>query len=354
MRTNMYTIKYTDISEIVSLRSEWEHLEQGDDMTYFQRYNWNLILANLQQPVNKNIIQFFATIMDGNKAVMIAPISIVKRGRWLKNEAVLFGGGGWSDYMNFVYTKFDAGALKFLFQNIKKRYAVKRFHFECMPESSQIYRYLKSNYIYINENHGICVSLRIPTDEASYMKLLSKNSRQNIRTAINRAAKDGVEFTYNFCDTTIDLQQFIHYRDVRTEERADKQRPSLFVKLRFIIKNIATHLLLQKTTLPALQYAPFIHDSHSRFMSITDTNGNLCAAFNYAPDPKHGSIALMAAATNPKFYKYSPGILLLYHYIIQQIEEGTLRILDFTRGNEKYKYALGGQEHYVSTFDINI
>ena len=74
-------------------------------------------------------------------------------------------------------------------------------------------------------------------------------------------------------------------------------------------------------------------------------DGDLCAFFNYAYDEPHKRIVIMAAGTDLTFARYSPGMLLMYNFIKQCIQEGSYEEIDFTRGDEKYKFALGGKLH---------
>lgn len=52
------------------------------------------------------------------------------------------------------------------------------------------------------------------------------------------------------------------------------------------------------------------------------------------------SLVVMCAGVNPKFARYSPGLLSMYNQIKIFLEEQHLDSIDFTRGNEKYKYDL--------------
>ena len=75
-------------------------------------------------------------------------------------------------------------------------------------------------------------------------------------------------------------------------------------------------------------------------------NGELAAYFNYGLDKYHKRVVLMAVGTNEKYGWYSPGMLLIYEYILKQLDNADIEVVDFTRGNEKYKYSLGGKEHF--------
>ena len=89
---------------------------------------------------------------------------------------------------------------------------------------------------------------------------------------------------------------------------------------------------------------PITRFAEGKVMTACDEEGNLRAFFNYGFDPNGKCIRVMAAGTDLDYARYSPGILLMYNFILKAIEEGTLSEIDFTRGDEKYKFALGGQK----------
>ena len=62
----------------------------------------------------------------------------------------------------------------------------------------------------------------------------------------------------------------------------------------------------------------------------------------------------MAAGTDLEFARYSPEMLLMYNFILHSIEEGMIKEVDFTRGDEMYKFALGGKLHINHTIKFRI
>ena len=84
-------------------------------------------------------------------------------------------------------------------------------------------------------------------------------------------------------------------------------------------------------------------------MTAYDEQGHLCAWFNYIVDISRKTILVISAGTNDDFARYSPGILLMHEFIHHAIEEG-LKVVDFTRGDERYKFVLGGKPH--DNFDV--
>ena len=62
----------------------------------------------------------------------------------------------------------------------------------------------------------------------------------------------------------------------------------------------------------------------------------------------------MAAGVNIDYSRYSPGIVSLNAFIKNLIEFDNVDEIDFTRGNEPYKYAVGGTEHFIETISFKI
>jgi CelD/BcsL family acetyltransferase involved in cellulose biosynthesis len=76
--------------------------------------------------------------------------------------------------------------------------------------------------------------------------------------------------------------------------------------------------------------------------------------FYYLKDDIHSQILFIAAGVNMKYSRYSPGILSLNAFINNQIDTGEIELFDFTRGNESYKYAVGGKKHEIETISFTV
>ena len=63
-------------------------------------------------------------------------------------------------------------------------------------------------------------------------------------------------------------------------------------------------------------------------------------------------IMVYNSGLDPGYYRLSPGIILMAHLIRHAIEEQRFQIFDFLRGDEPYKYALGGKELGQKVFEI--
>lgn len=183
-----------------------------------------------------------------------------------------------------------------------------------------------------------------------YKKSLSKQSRQNIRTAYNRLARDKKGLVFDNDDKNVNIEEFSKYRNIRVAQKNNWEGKSL--KWRII--NFISTKVLRRGWYKFADYAPFSHDVNSKFMTAKSSDGELCASFNYGVSHSGKNIVLMGVSTNPAYSKYSPGILLLFQFIEEAIETSRYDYIDFTRGNEPYKFALGGKEHLISNIIINL
>lgn len=197
-----YTIEEYTNDSISQLKEAWLTLEKGDDMTYYQSYKWNIIVQHFT-PQYKGICKLlYLLVKQGEKPLLIAPLWIVEKTFLLVNKkgAYLIGRKGWSDYLNFVYTDCSNDVFKLLFDYIYSKLHLSLCCLEQIKEDTKLYAYL-SQYVALNkDSRTTCVSLMIPESVDDYKQILSKKSRQNIRTANNRLNKDGKSIVFSFDD----------------------------------------------------------------------------------------------------------------------------------------------------------
>lgn len=133
-----------------------------------------------------------------------------------------------------------------------------------------------NSIIHIQLSHGAsiienkkfpCVTLQLPHTIEEYNKMLSKNSRQNLRTANNRLQKDGKTLIFNDDDQQVDRQECMRLREAKLSVKyADF---SLYWKYKYRI----IHRLQYRFS----SFNPLTHFSHSKVMTAHDENGVLRA-----------------------------------------------------------------------------
>ena len=329
------------------LEKEWHILEKGKDMTYFQRYEWYHMLISLKQRNTWAHEIVFCLVKDYfEKPLLIAPLWIVKHffGKRDYKGIYFFGRRGWNDYCNYIYDTFCVEALVALYDNIYQKYHIKRYVYENLKTDTSLYYYLKEHFSLKNKKNQICVAVNIPESEEVYLKNLSKNSKQNIRTAHNRAVKDGIEYIIIEDDKKTTIQEFQFYRESRVCQKNKLTHGNLWHQIR---NRLSRYVRYQFP-----YYSPMENDGHCHYLTCRTTSNELMGAFCYGKDSYRHEIVVMAVSLNMKYKRYSPCMLAAYQYILSRIGDDDIKTVNFTRGNEKYKYVLGGKEHCCESFEF--
>lgn len=341
----IYDIEFFPAKKLDVLKEQWEILENGPEMTLFQSFCWYQMLADCYIPDDcSHFISLFALVRRDGIPVLIAPLWIVKHTfRFMNKKGVyLLGRDSYGDYLNVIYNVFDGMAFDSLIKNIKSKYRVDNFQFEQLMESSSTYHHIvHSGYHVIEDRSEPCASLTLPQSQEEYQKMLSKNSRQNIRTANNRLAKDGKTLVFNFDDEETDRSSCMEIRESKLAVKFAKVSALRKYKYR-LVNRLLFHFP---------RFAPLQVYKGSKIMTAKDQNGHLRAFFCYGYDTQNKCVRVMSAGTDLEYARYSPGILLMYDFISKAIADGQIRVIDFTRGDEKYKFALGSvlcNNHIVS------
>lgn len=186
------------------------------------------------------------------------------------------------------------------------------------------------------------VEINFGSDYDLYIKNLSKNARQNIRTAYNRMNKD--EAAYNL--------KIFHAKDVKSQDV--KSLFSLYYRRRST-KYANGKLLSPISTFFA---SHFKHDSIS--LKKSDCSLYIALYINNQPaavmlgflDKNHNSFIVPRLAIEPDFAFFSPGVVLINEAVKYFIENTDIRTIDLTKGEEKYKYQMGGTPYFTYSLHI--
>ena len=73
----MYEVKIFDTLSISQLKTDWELLQSGEDMTYFQSFDWYLMLSQINQKKYKKHAVVFIEVLYNGMPCLIAPLWIV-------------------------------------------------------------------------------------------------------------------------------------------------------------------------------------------------------------------------------------------------------------------------------------
>jgi len=342
---------------LAELESAWKKLEQGQDMTAFQSYDWHQNLQAVHQAEHmKNMFRELRYIAVFNKTgpILIAPLEIHKFGIGYKKygapRGVYFIGRlGYTDYLNFVYDTFDPNALNVLMEYVSKAYSQRRFHFDRMLESAASYQYLCNKYT-CDSMPEQCAALVLPATFEEYRSLLSKSTKQNIRTAINRAKKNGLALTHELIhdEDTATKEKIIALNAQRREKKNKASRAQMSFAGRIYCFFAEIYRKLFVVPLDVVRV------SKNSFCLLVKNGEEIVSFFWGIRNDYLHEYYVILAGVDKEYEWYSPNISHLYLLIEEyyQNQDGCIRVFDFTRGGEGYKKTIGCTQRPVSSIII--
>lgn len=336
------------------LKDVWEQLENGPDMTIFQTYRWYEWLNGTYQKEHlKNLFRswIYLYVSDGDKPLLIAPLQISRHysllsGGKLSAKACLAGKSDYSDYLNFIYKDFSNDAFSLIFDYLKEN-GIKNIVFDKLKQNSCLFEFLTNNYPHQELRTSQCVALDLPTTFEEYKKKLSKNFRQNMRTAINRQIKNGFAFTHEI-SFEISQDTIEHLMKIRQQRLGEKQRKAVqkpASKIYLFLRNIFCNIFDAKQS---------IFDTPCNAWCFTVKAKKKIIAFYWGLYDSHKKIYyVILAGVDKEYMWYSPAISHFYLFIEELYKQPiSIQTFDFLRGSEKYKFDLGGQSIIIKTLKI--
>lgn len=336
-------ITYYNRLEQVSV--DWQRIFNGSSLSYFCSPQWHsVVLSFLQKTfITKRInkIKYFAVRFDKDSEVSVVGFFYIhkRRGEKIIKFAHLLGP---SDYYDFVCRdNVETTELIEIVQKIVQDHNASRFEASHIKEYSKLYKAVQEiDGAYCKSLD--CVRIDLPLDYDTYLKMLSKSVRQNLRTAQNRADKNNITLTFLWFDKE-DRQRidFEHLKELYKERNKYKQqdlnwKSVLYKKLDNLFREVPDMFDLAEVK----------NTDYS--LGILEMDGKTAAYFfGFEREKK---IEINRVVINDEFKFYSPGMLLLNEYIKKGISEN-LKEVDLTVGDEKYKFDLGGITHQI--FNVN-
>ena len=176
-----------------------------------------------------------------------------------------------------------------------------------------------------------------------YYQTLSKHQRQNIRTGYNKLHRDGLKWRVVRYDTnnpmpTADWNQCLKMYEERC--RIKNKRGSGFKQCIVDWKNRQINLIniLVHRWDRVTSFVMYLNDIPVAYMS---------GMYNESRD----TFYVPRLSCSNHYLRYDAGILMLNESIKILLEEG-VRHVDLTRGDEQYKFAMGGLASSNYTFKL--
>ena len=320
---------FNTVDAFENLKNEWNTLlRRSITDTPFSTYEWHINWWNAYHPGDLWIV----TIRDkGDDLQGIASFFIADNDG--KRVMHFVGCEDVTDYLDVLVDKdhsdevYDALA-KFLIENNDKYDAIDLCN---IPATSPTY----TQFPQLLEEQGfqtgtsvqeVCPVIDLPDNFDGYLELLDKKQRKEIQRKLRRAKGAGDS-----------LNWYIVGDEHNLEEEIDKflklMAASHPEKAQFLEDE--QHVTFFKSVVPAAEKAGWLQ------MNFLEVMGEPVAA--YVNFDYNNQILVYNSGLDPqKASALSPGIILL-SYNIEHAIENKREKFDFLRGDEQYKYKMGGQ-----------
>ena len=339
-------------SSLNKIFEQWQTLECGKDMYFYQSFAWNTLLNNQfkSQWLKRfyRCIRYICIYDNKDKIRLIAPLRIKKliKKREVIKEIELLGSDSFSDYVNLIYSDLDDSVLDYFFEVLKCQWNGYTIRWRLIPKDSLFSDYLYSRYPgNVNDYYkSVVISLKYSDFEDYYSKL-SKSTRQNYRTSCNRMAKDEIDFKIrvfnNLRDNALIDKLLLDINYERTIEKNQDRFNSKIKRLRerYSLKHKSIVRDMMKQLENSWTLIAYINDDEAGFLT-----GVKC----------DDRIHVMMNKVNTRYEFYSPMIVAIIKYIEEMFKTGDVKTMDFGRGTEQYKYRLGGHDVDLVEFNMKL
>lgn len=323
------------IGDVRQIRSLWEKIYMQGMSSPYQSYRAQLIYQQHFYFYYKSWNCFYKyVVLEDKDNAAILPI-MIDRGN--KTICCFFRLSN-AAYFDMLILKPDAKVVSLLMDVVQQRYPKYRMSFAKLLSNSSLYYYFKSKGQTLNPT--TCVAIHFNSNDYSeYYSSLSKHQRQNVRTAYNKLGKDGISFRivkysklpaglWQKCIRMYEQRMLGHWGG----------RESLYSTVRIGFS------LLRKRYENPMNYVIRHTDDKAWFVLFFGDEPVAYMAGLYTYD--HESFIVPKLSVSEKYLSYSPGIVMLNESIKLLLNEGVC-VCDLATGDEPYKYAMGGVEHYT-------
>ena len=352
----MFSVKVYNTIYDEALKKDWLDLQEGDDMTAFQFYDWNCML---EEEFKKNgLKKFFGRIryfevLENDVPILIAPLHIqkasLKMGALGYKKGIYFiGMRGYTDYLNFIYKTVSAESVAFLLDYVASFSKIKRFLITQIKENTvlnSLLKNMKSDKFVVEESSSEnCVELALPETYQEFWDGISKNLKSNLKKQKNKYERENFSISYKLltgkCD---DLEILKRISEIHEERFSNKNKHNLINKLMNAVSQL-------KTNFDEIGYS--LRNNEHTWLLLGTSGDKIISYFYGLKD--NGGIRIMQLGFDDQYYKYMPGTITMLKYVEECGFNNGKIILDFTRGEERYKYELGGKQHTIFDYSIEV
>lgn len=190
--------------------------------------------------------------------------------------------------------------------------------------------------IKFNETDNVSIQF---AEYETYIKSLSKSTRQNLRTAKNRIQRDSK-----------DLKLVTNFQESLSKQKID-ECISIYA---YRQENRYGSAFLNRLSINTINYTSSLMRKSKGFLIILEIDNKVGAFMFGYMNKECGSFEVPRLAINNEYSFYSPGMLLVDKSIEFFTKNTTVRCLDLCRGTEPYKMKMNGGIYNTLNFTIDL
>ena len=327
------------------IQEKWIGAIQDSEASYFSTSHWNRVVYSFYQQTfltkKLNKIIYFDVNFD-NEQWMLGFFYVARtfKGNVIKFVHLL----GPSDYFDLVYSPSvtDEQFLTFIKQ-VQLDFKAQEFKFVHLKATSKFYQAIAKMPSAFSTSLT-CVAVTLPQTYDIYFASLSKSVRQNIRTAYNRLAKNNLHFQLEVFEKR-DSQKipWEHLKKMYQLRNGFRKEKKYWKSQLYHWLDYGFHGEQDMFDFEAIRKTDFT-------LAVLKINEEIAAYFFGFKNQK--TIEINRVVINDQFKFYSPGLILFNEYIKTAISQ--LECIDLTVGDEKYKFDLGGKEHFICNIKLTL
>lgn len=350
-------IKYSIKNEydLDRLKEIWTPLEAGEDMTTFQTLEWNRLLIKEWEGWQLHALYsevYVYAAFEGRKPVMLLPVivyTMTTSTKWFgsRKGVYILGHGSYSDYMTPLYRSFSAEAFEAICAAIRREFPGHAICLNSVRADTQLAAYL----IEKGTEHkvsSVSVSVKKLNSIEDYRASLSAKTRSNLRQAERRMAKDNMDYSIEFCGMVKDpllLKEMVDIHVKRMLTKNTKHGDLIHVMSAYVRKAYRQYRDYHNNII-----AMSMQENEASVLVLVRLNGQL-AGYDYGLR-EAGAVQFLQTCFDETYKFYSPLFKGIYGIIVKSYEDEAIREIDLTRGDEDYKFKLGGEGLELHGFSL--
>jgi CelD/BcsL family acetyltransferase involved in cellulose biosynthesis len=321
---------HEDASAFPELQREWNGLlQRSGTNTIFLTWEWQRTWWNWYGEESRLCI---LAVWDGPELVGVAPLHARSSSEG-RGALQLVGGTELSDYLDVIMVadEREAAVYRALWDFLSSEYgrAWDVLDLHNIPALSPTLRILpalggaSANVEVTSVVEEVCPIINLPSSWDGYLALLSKKQRHEIRRKVSKASREAAVRWY-YVDDSVSLDEEVEDFVMLHRKSGAHKKAFMDERAQGFFREIAG-VAFERGWL--------------RLASLIINDVKAASMFCFEFD---NAFLVYNSGYDPDLYpSLSTGIVLLAHCIRDAIERG-LKVFDFLRGEEEYKYRFGG------------